>query len=130
MSGEMFSGSIGTRDSIKLYSWNSPLPRRDFPLHLMERVRVQLCSARLHLVQEMPRNGGARPRSVVAGLVPAWKEIPFSNVILRSPNGFGRRRISGRCPEPCEGSFALLRMTRSEGLRMPRSEGLGITNEP
>jgi hypothetical protein len=41
MSGEIFSGSIETRDFIKLHSQNSPLPCGEFPLHLMERVRVR-----------------------------------------------------------------------------------------
>ena len=36
MSGEIFSGSIETRDFIKLHSQNSPLPRRE-----RARVRVQ-----------------------------------------------------------------------------------------
>jgi len=57
------------------------------------------------------------------------KSTGFSNVILRSPNEFGRRGISRHHPELGEGFlakavlsgirfFATLRVTRGEGLRM------------
>jgi len=41
MSGEMFLVNIETPDFIELYSQNSPFSRGEFPLHLIERVRVR-----------------------------------------------------------------------------------------
>ena len=66
------------------------------------RVRVQLCSARLHLVQEMLRSGGARPaRAGIRGngeLKISPLKIRGVRGVMKEWRGSSPLRSGGACP--------------------------------